>query len=136
MLRNRSRRSVVVPRPGRGTGQGGHGVAHELGGTGGDLGVEVALGVEDAHLAELVPDALDPLVHGRAGVAAEADGHGLEVDDKAPLVVRGDQGRAAREQQIVSIKLSRHFTLYVVGISVIVEAVKPPSDIVSCDSSS
>ena len=97
-LRNRSRRSVVVPRAGRGTGQRGHGIAHELGGTGGDLGVEVALRVEDAHLAELVPDALDPLVHGRSGVAAEADGHSLEVDDEAPLVVRGDQGGAVSEQ--------------------------------------
>ena len=103
VLRHRGRGGVVVPRPGRGTGQGGHGIAHELGGTGGDLGEEVALRVEDAHLAELVPDALDPLVHGRAGVAAEADGHGLEVYDEAPLVVRGDQGGAAREQQIVSI---------------------------------
>ena len=43
-----------------------------------------------------MPDALDPLVHGLAGVAAEADGDGLEVDDEAPLAVRGDQGGAAR----------------------------------------
>ena len=43
-----------------------------------------------------MPDALDPLVHGGAGVAAEADGHRLEVDDEAPLVVRGDQGGAVR----------------------------------------
>ena len=45
-----------------------------------------------------MPDALDPLVHGGARVAAEADGHSLEVDDEAPLVVRGDQGGAVSEQ--------------------------------------
>ena len=53
-----------------------------------------------------MPDALHPLVHGGAGVAAEADGHRLEVDDEAPLVVRGDQGGAVRRKI-----LSRSFLL-------------------------
>ena len=77
----------------RRTGERGHGVPGHLGcRRGRHLGVQVPPGRQDAHVSQLVPDAVHPLVHGRSRVAGEPDGHaGLEVDHEAPLPVRRHQ---------------------------------------------
>ena len=59
------------------------------------LGVEVPPAGEEPHVCKLVSDALDPLGHGRPGVAGEPHRHArLEVDHEAPLPICRHQAGA------------------------------------------